>query len=52
MKLQQLEPSMLDPVELAFSQGSQAIEKNWSPLYAVSENTLRLSRTVEPYQVG
>ena len=42
---------MLDPVELVFSQSDQEIEKNWSPLYAPSNDTLRLSRTVEPHQV-
>eukprot|EP00045_Choanoeca_perplexa_P003323 m.29890 g.29890 ORF g.29890 m.29890 type:complete len:189 (+) comp11982_c0_seq2:737-1303(+) len=51
MQVQQIEPTLGNPLDLLMNTTMNRIEKNWSPLYAPSSDTIRLSRTIEPHEV-
>ena len=48
MKVQQIEPEVKDPLELALNTTMNRLEKNWAPMYAPSSTTMRFHRFVYP----
>ena len=51
MKVQQVYPRLLEPVDLVYS-GTTKTEKNWSPLrFDTKANEMLFSRFIEPHQV-